>query len=106
MVNKKFLYGFAAGLVSYRFYHNVKNNIRPMAMKMIRNTLAIRENARSFIDEIKIEVQRQNNDICNTVSEIDRQKDFKFLEEQRHALDKMSELKKQLESISDKVDNF
>ncbi|MFL0198356.1 hypothetical protein ACJDU8_22730 [Clostridium sp. WILCCON 0269] len=106
MLNKKFLYGFTAGLFSYKFYSGIKNNIRPMSTKIIRSTLAIREGARGFIDEIKTKAQKQDN-MCNIVSKVDKQKNSRTLEEeQRCTLDKMSELKKQLENLSEKVDNF
>ncbi|MFL0198700.1 hypothetical protein ACJDU8_24550, partial [Clostridium sp. WILCCON 0269] len=93
-------------LFSYKFYSSIKNDIRPMTMKIIRRTLAIREGARGFIDEIKTKVQNQDN-MCNIVPKVDKQKNLRTLEEeQRCTLDKMSELKKQLESLSEKVDNF
>lgn len=106
MLNKNFLYGFAAGFLGCKVYSNIKNNIRPMTLRIVTDTFTIKRRARSFIEEIKMKIQKQNNDNCNTVSKIDKQKDFNFLEEKGYALHKILQLRKQLENISKKVDNI
>lgn len=107
MLNKKFLYGVGIGILSSKLYPNVKNSIKPIAIEIIKNVVKITENSKAFINEITVKAKKEHNSIYITEMKKDNQEELKLLqEEQKYALNKIVELKKQLEDVSKKVDTL
>ncbi|MBC2581317.1 hypothetical protein [Clostridium sp. DJ247] len=106
MINKRFLYGVGLGLLGSKLYPKVKKNIKPVTRKIVKNVIIIGENTRTFINEISKEIKKETN-IYNIEIKKDKHDELRVLkEEQRNAVRRITELKRQLEDVSKKVDNL
>ena len=107
MLNKKFLYGIGIGFLGSKLYPNVKNNFKPIARKIIKTAIIASENTKAFINEIALETKEEKNHTNINKAKKDKQNELTLLaEEQEHAFNRINELKKQLEHISQKVDTL
>lgn len=107
MLNKKFLCGLGIGLLSCKLYPDVKNNIKPIAIKIIKNVIIFKENTKLFINGIAVEAKKEINNIYYKEIKKDKGDELTLLEEeQKYAFNRIVELKKQLEDVSKKVDNL
>ncbi|WP_411681144.1 hypothetical protein [Clostridium thailandense] len=106
MRNKKILYGVGIGLLGARVYPTIRKNMKPIARKVLKNVIIIGKNTKAFINEVLEETENEDKP-CQFEVNKDTQYELKLLnEEQKHAFNKITELKRQLKNISEKVDNL
>lgn len=106
MINKRFLYGIGFGLLGSKLYPKVKKNIRPVIRNIVKNIIIIGENTRTFINEISKDVKNETN-IYNIEMKKNKHDELKILEEeQRDVVRRITELKRQLEDVSKRVDSL
>ncbi len=106
MINKKILYGVGIGLLGARVYPTIRKNMKPIARKVVKNIIIIGKNTKAFINEVLEETESESKS-CHFETNKDTHHELKLLdEEQKHAFNKITELKRQLENISEKVDNL
>jgi hypothetical protein len=108
MLYKKVLYGIGIGLLGPKIYPQVKKNIKPIVKKFVKNVIIISINTKSFINQVIKEIEpEKKNKIYTFEIKKDTNDELKLLgEEQRRAFSKITELKKQLEDVSKKIDNL
>jgi polyhydroxyalkanoate synthesis regulator phasin len=107
MLNKKFVYGLGIGLLGSKLYPNVKNNIKPITIKLIKNIIILKENTKLFINELTVEAKKETNNIYDKELKKDKQDELTLLEEEQNcSFNRIIELKRQLEDVSQKIDNL
>jgi len=90
MKSNKFLIGLSMGVLGCKFYTSLKKNMKPQAVKVLRNAIAFGENTKNFFMEVTENAQALNKESYKKINYSNIKENEPYLPE------KISDLQNQL----------
>ena len=105
MADRRLLYGFLAGLISYGVFSNRKGSLRPLAVKAVRGALIFSDKTKEIIEDVTAEAKEKHKAHLKKMVEKNQKMELETLEHSANEQPEadIAELKRHLNELQEQL---